>query len=284
MRRLLADQAPRWADLPLRPVPVDGWDNRTYRLGDDLAVRLPTAAGYAAAVDKESTWLPVLAPLLPLPVPEVLLRGEPGHGYPHPWSVRRWIEGEPMDAGLVDDPQLAEDLAAFLRVLHSLDHVGGPGAGEHSFHRGASVAVYDDGTREALEVLADRVDGAAARRVWDDGLAARFEGVPTWFHGDVARGNLLLRRGRLAAVIDFGTSGVGDPACDLVITWTSFAGAAREVFRDAMAADDGAWARARAWTLWKALITAAQSVRDGGQPDPDQLRVIADVLADRLAD
>ena len=101
------------------------------------------------------------------------------------------------------------------------------------------------------------VDTAAARRVWDAGLAAPFDGVPTWFHGDVARGNLLLREGRLAAVIDFGTSGVGDPACDLVITWTSFTGAAREVFRDAMAADDGAWARARAWALWKALITAA---------------------------
>ncbi len=280
VHRLLRAQAPHLADLPVRPVPVDGWDNRTYRLGDDLAVRLPTAQGYAAAVGKEHRWLPVLAPRLPLAVPEVLLRGEPAEGYPHPWSVRRWIAGEPMGPGPVEDVRLATDLAAFLRVLHGLVPADGPAAGEHSFFRGSPPEHYDAETRSAVRDLGHLVDARHCLAVWDAALEARFEGRPCWFHGDVARGNLLLRDGRLVAVIDFGTSGVGDPACDLVITWTSFTGPARGAFREAMGADEGAWARARGWALWKALITLVPQVRAGERPDADVLRVVRDVLAE----
>ena len=151
----------------------------------------------------------------------------------------------------------ARDLARFLVALWGVDATGGPAAGAHSFHRGGALAVYDEETRAALAALGSAVDPAASR-MWDDALAATWTGAPVWFHGDVAEGNLLVDgAGRLCAVIDFGTSGVGDPACDLVIAWTLFDGASRAAFVEGVGQDAAAWARARGWALWKALITVA---------------------------
>ena len=144
--RLVAAQFPQWAGLPVVPVEADGWDNRTYRLGDGLSVRLPTADGYVAGIAKEHRWLPVLAPLLPLPVPECVVLGEPSPELPRPWSVRRWIEGSPVTEE-IDQERFALDLAEFLTSLWAVDADGGPAAGEHSFHRGCSVAAYDEDTR-----------------------------------------------------------------------------------------------------------------------------------------
>ena len=248
VRRLVATQFPRWRDLPVVPVRSDGWDNRTYRLGRDLSVRLPTADGYVPAVEKEQRWLPVLAPLLPLPIPEPVAIGAPSPEFPRPWSVRRWIEGEPVTDG-TDQERLAADLAGFLVALRAVDASDGPVAGEHSFHRGGPLAAYDEETRSCLARL-----GIDDSGVWDAALASRWDRSGVWFHGDVAVGNLLAREGRLAAVIDFGTCGVGDPACDLVIAWTFLDAPARRVFRDEVGLDDDTWARARGWALWKALL------------------------------
>lgn len=257
VHRLLAAQQPQWADLPIEPVAVDGWDNRTYRLGDDLTVRLPTADGYAPAVVKEDRWLRVLAPHLPVAVPEPVALGEPTTEFPRPWSVRRWLPGATVrDAGVRDPVRFATELAAFLRALWSVDASDGPAAGAHSFYRGCPQDHYDDEARSATLELADRVDASRVTAVWQQALDAAYDGPGVWFHGDVADGNLLVREGRLSAVIDFGTSGVGDPACDLVIAWTFFSGAGRSAFRDAVDQDDPTWARARGWALWKALITA----------------------------
>ncbi|WP_433341961.1 aminoglycoside phosphotransferase family protein [Streptomyces sp. CA-253872] len=283
VRRLLAAQFPQWADLPLAPVPVDGWDNRTYRLGEALTVRLPTGPGYVPAVAKEHTWLPRLAPHLPLPVPQVLGEGRPGEGYPHPWSVRRWIEGETV---LSAEPRsrtaLARELAAFARVLWAAP-VDGPAAGEHSWYRGGPPAHYDAATRAYLAELGGVVDTRAAAEVWEAALAAPFTGRPGWFHGDLAPGNLLLREGELAAVIDFGTSGVGDPACDLVPAWGMLEGEAREAFRAAVAQDGGTWARARGWALWKALLVLTEKPQDGDPVREENLRIVRAVLDDHAA-
>ncbi|NUT48161.1 MAG: aminoglycoside phosphotransferase family protein [Saccharothrix sp.] len=272
--RLVASQFPQWADLPVTPVEVDGWDNRTYRLGDAMTARLPTAEGYAPAVAKEHRWLPVLAPLLPVPVPVPLALGEPGEGYPFHWSVRRWLDGRTASVDRVDDlVGFAVSIADFIHALHRVDASDGPAAGAHSFYRGASPGHYDDGTRRALAELAGRVDVGRATAVWEDALRApAWSGPPVWFHGDIASGNLLVDGGKLVAVIDFGTSGVGDPACDLVIAWTMFSGASREAFREAVALDDATWARARGWALWKALITFTGSDREQSR------RVVRDVL------
>ncbi|MFI5693648.1 aminoglycoside phosphotransferase family protein [Kribbella sp. NPDC051586] len=257
VRRLIEQQFPQWADLPVTPVKVDGWDNRTYRLGTDLTARLPTASAYVAAVDKEHTWLPVLAPLLPVEIPTAVAKGAPGFGYPHPWAIRRWISGETASSDTVGDlDEFARSIADFILALQSVDATGGPLAGEHSFYRGASLQHYHDETIEALAVLKGRIDADLAGEVWDAALASVWDRPPVWFHGDIASGNLLVQDGRLSAVIDFGTSGVGDPACDLVIAYTFFSGTSRAAFREAVAQDSAMWARARGWALWKALITS----------------------------
>lgn len=291
VRSLIAAQFPQRAHLPVRPVERGGWDNRTFRLGDELSVRLPSAAGYVPAVEKEQRWLPYLGPRLPVPIPEPVGHGVPGAGYPYPWSVYRWIEGNPVDAGPIADlVGFATDLAEFLVALRAVDPAGGPAAGPHSFWRGGPLEVYDPETRHAITLLAAGSGGpdaagpagralhdgpwpvgAAARAtaIWDEALAATWTGRPVWFHGDVAQGNLLLRDGRLAAVIDFGTCGVGDPASDLRIAWTLFDGRSRAAFREAVDQDEATWSRARGWTLWKALITA---------DDPGSRRVLDELL------
>ncbi|WP_258725533.1 aminoglycoside phosphotransferase family protein [Cellulomonas sp. NS3] len=258
VRRLVARQLPQWADLPVRPVETGGWDNQTFRLGDRMTVRLPTAAEYARAVEKEHRWLPVLAPQLPLPVPVPLALGRPGEGFRFPWSVYGWIEGERAGRDTVQDlTTFAEDLAGFLVALRGVDAADGPAPGLHSWFRGGPLLTYDEQTRDMIEVLGDLVPGDLATQVWETALRATWDGPPVWFHGDVAVGNLLVRDGVLSAVIDFGTCGVGDPACDLAIAWTLFSGESRDVYRERLGVDPGTWARGRGWALWKALLVYA---------------------------
>ncbi|HEY1179390.1 MAG TPA: aminoglycoside phosphotransferase family protein [Phytomonospora sp.] len=275
-RALIAEQFPDWRDLPVRAVERQGWDNRTFRLGDDLSVRLPSADGYVAGVAKEDRWLPVLAEHLDMPVPAPVAVGRPGPGYPFPWSVRRWLPGTTVRDADHDRTALARDLGAFLVALRKVPAEGGPAAGRHSFFRGAHPGVYAGEVYEALAAL--DVDAAACREIWDAATASEWTHEPVWFHGDVAVGNLLSLDGRLSAVIDFGTCGVGDPACDLVMAWTHFEGEERAVFRDAAGLDDDTWRRARGWALWKALIVMAFDADPAQRADAD--RVLAQVLAD----
>lgn len=224
---LLGSQFPQWADLPVSTVELAGWDNTTFRLGDDMLVRLPSADAYAAQVDKEHRWLPVLADHLPLAIPRPLARRGPGCGYPRPWSIYRWLEGEPATIERMGDlKEFALALAEFLAALYSIDATGGPPAGQHSFFRGGPLSTYDTETRAAIGELADQIDTEAATQVWEAALAATWPGPPVWVHGDVAPSNLLVVDGRLSAVIDFGCSAVGDPACDTVIAWTFLFGPA----------------------------------------------------------
>ena len=281
VQRLVGAQFPRWSDLPIRPVEVGGWDNKTFHLGEHMTVRLPSAESYVPQVEKEHRWLPELAPRLPLPIPVPLAKGRPGSGYPFPWSVYPWIEGETATVGRIEDlVEFATTLADFLVALQQIDPTGGPPPGPHNFFRGGSLKVYDAETRQALDALNGRIDTRAASEVWGSALDAVWHGPPVWFHGDVAWGNLLVEEGRLSAVIDFGTSGVGDPSCDLAISWTLFGGESREAFRTVLQPDDATWARGRGWTLWKALITLAGSPNSGSRDPREPRRVIEEVLAD----
>ncbi|RWH84325.1 MAG: aminoglycoside phosphotransferase family protein [Mesorhizobium sp.] len=281
--RLVATQFPRWKDLAVRPVSSGGWDNRTFHLGDHMLVRLPSAAAYALQVEKEHRWLPRLAPLLPLPVPVPLAMGAPADDYPWHWSIYRWIEGETATLERIASlPQFASVLAQFLVALQQIDPAGGPAPGQHNFFRGGPLSVYDGETRQAIAALDGKIDTGAASAVWEAALAATWHRAPVWFHGDVSWGNLLVRQGALSAVIDFGTSGVGDPSCDLAIAWTLFEGKSREVFRAALQADEASWARGRGWTLWKALITVAGHIDINPVEVEKSRRVINEVLADHL--
>ncbi|MFI6264863.1 aminoglycoside phosphotransferase family protein [Micromonospora sp. NPDC051006] len=255
VRRLVAAQFPRWADLPVRPVEEGGWDNRTFHLGDAMTVRLPSDEGYALQVAKEQRWLPVLGPRLPLDVPTPLAQGEPAADYPYPWSVYRWIDGRTARRDRIADlTEFATTLAGFLAALQRVEPSGGPVAGAHSAWRGAPLSTYDEDTRRAIDRLGGRIPVDTVNAIWADALDATWAGPPVWFHGDVAYGNLLVRDGRLASVIDFGCCGVGDPACDVVISWTLLDDESRAAFRDALAVDAATWARGRGWALWKALI------------------------------
>lgn len=183
---------------------------------------------------------------------------EPGQGYPWPWSVYAWIEGERSSLRTITDLTVfAEDLADFLLALWAIDASDGPPAGQHSFHRGGSLAVYDAETRRSITALSGEIDVPLITEIWERALASTWKNRPVWVHGDVAEGNLLVRNGRLAAVIDFGSSATGDPACDLVIAWTLFDEPAARAFRDRVGLDPQTWERARGWGLWKALITVA---------------------------
>lgn len=253
---LIREQVPELAGQPVRPVDVDGWDNSSFRVGQTHLARLPTGEVYAQAVAKEHRWLPILARQLPVAVPEPIRLGRPGCGYPWPWSVYRWLPGEPASTDPIDDLEaFARDIAIFLTALHRISTVGGPEAGEQSFGRGGPLQMYDAEVHTYLSHLPPDIDADQVLSWWREALSSPYSGEPRWFHGDMAPSNLLVRDGRLSAAIDFGTCGTGDPACDLVLAWTFFDDTARRTFRQHLGLDDGAWRRAGAWALWKALAT-----------------------------
>ena len=256
VRELIAQQFPQWASLLITPVLPGGWDNRTFRLGDDKLVRLPSALSYIGQVEKEHLWLPKLAAHLSLPIPTPIAKGAATNLFPWPWSVYGWLDGEPVREELiVDQSEFARSLAGFLKELHQADTLDAPEPGPHNFFRGGSLSTYDGETRAALEMLSDSIDTNGALKIWDAAMSTRWERAPVWVHGDIASGNLLMKDGKLYAVIDFGSSAIGDPACDLTIAWTLLGKEGRHAFRSALSLDHDTWARGRGWALWKALIT-----------------------------
>jgi aminoglycoside phosphotransferase (APT) family kinase protein len=278
VQRLLTDQFPHWAALPVRRVLDSGNDHRMFRLGARFCVRLPSAPGYVPQVHKEQTWLPRLAAQVPLPIPRVHGRGRPSRLFPAPWSVYGWIEGRRASSDDVrDDERFAADLTDFLVALRSADVDGAPAPGLHSGFRGGPVGHWDD----EMQALVRRVSGRERDRavgMWRDALDAPFSGPPVWVHGDTTIANLLVGgNGRLGAVLDFGCSAVGDPACDTVMRWTQFRGAARRTFVRSLRLDDATWARGRGWALWKGLIMITNT--QAGQADLGRY-VLAELFAE----
>jgi aminoglycoside phosphotransferase (APT) family kinase protein len=284
-RRLVDSQFPLWSNLPITEVEADGWDNRSFRLGSELTVRLPSGDWYAKQVEKEQRWLPVLALELPLPIPSPVAWGAPDEGFPYPWSVYGWLEGELASNAPIDDlGAFATTLAGFLNALGRIDATDGPRPGEHNFFRGGPLATYEEEALQALEVLGDEVPRDEVNRAWEDAMTTSWERAPVWLHGDVAGGNLLVRDGRLAAVLDFGSSGVGDPACDVVIAFTFLSDASRDRFRAALDADAATWSRGRGWGLWKALISLVGHLENDSPDAALARRDIEQILADHARD
>jgi aminoglycoside phosphotransferase (APT) family kinase protein len=284
VRRLLAAQFPQWADLPLEQVEHAGTDNAIYRLGEDMSVRLPRIHWAVGQAEKEQRWLPRLAPHLPLAVPVPLATGLPGEGYPWRWSISPWLDGEEATAdGIADLTEAAIDLVRFLAALQRIDPAGGPLARNDNL-RGAPLALYDASTREAIAALDGVIDTGAALAAWEVALQAPdWDRPPVWFHGDVLAGNLLVERGRLSAVIDFGGLGVGDPACDLMSAWSLFAGESRDALRTALAVDDATWARARGHALSQALIALPYYLETNPVIVARSRHAIEEVLADHAS-
>lgn len=279
VRSLIHTQFHRWRNLEVRPVERGGHDNRTYRLGEAMTVRMPSHERYASAVEKEQTWLPVFQSKLSLPIPAPLAQGEPTPEYPLSWSINSWIEGETVTrANIRDMSEFAVDLAAFLKELEAIDVSGGVPAGEQNFHRGGRLSVYDADTRLIIAKLAQTYDSCLLTEVWELALSSNHTEAPLWLHGDVAVGNLLVRNGRLCGVIDFGTMGVGDPSSDLVMAWNFFDSRSRAVFLDKMGFGEETVNRARGWALWKALITYDRN--PPGSETSDWGRRVLDAIVD----
>jgi len=276
VRRLLASQHPQWAELPIERVRSAGTDNAIYRLGDDLAVRLPRIHWAVDNVAKEQTWLPVLAPQLPLAVPVPVAAGEPEEAFPYPWGVVPWLPGELATLDRLDDPvQAALDLAAFVRSLQGVDPTGGP-----KHHRGLPIRLRDDMVRNGVAGIRGEVDAHALTEAWSRVMAAPdHDGPPVWFHGDLAYLNLLAQDGKLTAVIDWGTCGVGDPAIETIIAWSLFPPDARQAYRDTLGVDDATWERGKGWVL-----TGVFGIPYYRNTNPvlvaDKIRAIEAVLAD----
>ncbi|MFB9687900.1 aminoglycoside phosphotransferase family protein [Amycolatopsis plumensis] len=244
VRRLVGTQFPQWAGLPLTRYAPAGSDHVIHRLGDELSVRLPRHAGAIGQAAKEAEWLPRLAPHLPLAVPVPVAVGEPDFGYPWPWAVSRWLDGEVATVeALSGSHEAAVELAGFLTALHRFD-------GETADLAVRPLAARDAATRTAIEEVGDAFDTSALTGLWDAALAApAWAGPPVWCHGDFHTGNLLTAGGRLSAVIDFGELGAGDPACDLMIAFTLMSAGTRATFRTALGVDEATWTRGRGWAL-----------------------------------
>ncbi|GGD61044.1 aminoglycoside phosphotransferase family protein [Paenibacillus nasutitermitis] len=254
--KLINSQFPQWSDLEIKPVKKSGNDNRTFHLGKSMSVRLPSDEAYVPQVEKEQKWLPILAKHLSIPISEPLAKGEPSEYYSYPWSVNKWLDGETLTLENIDDlNQFANDLGKLLVELQSFDASGGPLAGEHNFYRGGDIAVYDDECRAAINNNINTFDKVLLEGIWELALASKWSGEPVWVHGDIAPGNILIKNGKLCALIDFGILGVGDPSCDAAMAWTFFDESSRKIFKNALNFDQETWNRARGWALWKALIT-----------------------------
>ncbi|MFC4911531.1 aminoglycoside phosphotransferase family protein [Actinomadura gamaensis] len=247
VRGLLAEQFPEWADLPIEPVRSSaGTVNAIFRLGGTRSVRLPRRPSGAKGLLREQEWLPRLAPCLPVPVPDLLGRGVPGSAFPRPWSVHRWLDG----AHPAPDADLGRDLAELVLGFRRVPFREGPAS-----YRGGSLREMDAAVRTAIADLEADLDTSLATALWDESVhAPAWDGPPTWTHSDLLPANLLVAGGRLSGVLDFGTVGVGDPACDLMPAWTVLSAPARRDFREALEPDEPTWLRGRGWAFSMALL------------------------------
>lgn len=278
--RLIAAQFPHWGQLPLTEVRSDGTDNAIYRLGDDLAVRLPRRRVVAAEVPRLWRWLPRLAPQLPMAVPKPIARGAPGEGFPFPWLVSEWLDGQDVTGDPnVDLADAAVKLGRFVAALHRIDATGAPSAP----YRGGPLDRLDDRVRgEIRDLGADgTIDPRLATAAWDRALAApAWDRAPVWVHADLYPGNLLARQHRLAAVIDLGGLGAGDPAVDLLPAWAWLTASTRRRFRAQVGPDDATWARGRGWFLGLGIGTLRYYRRTSPSLAASSQRAITEALAD----
>ncbi len=258
---IIEDQFPKYKDLVIKKVKLSGHDNQTFHLGNDFSLRFPSHINYSTQVIKEHTFCAKLQKQIPFQITQPIALGHPSDLFPYHFSINRWIEGEVVTQANIDNKaQLANDLACFLINLQNCETDNGPTPGLHNFYRGGDLSVYHEETLKAIDNQ-DLFDKNKCLEYWLLGVNSIFNKKAVWIHGDVAVGNLLIKDGKLSAVIDFGNMAVGDPSCDYVMAWTYFDHISRQTFINSLQLDKDTLYRARAWALWKALISLHDSTR-----------------------
>lgn len=253
---LAGDQFPQWAGREARPVASPGTVNALFRLGPDVVLRFPLRPDADAErrdeLAREQERVRRVADRVPVAVSRPLGLGRPGPGYEGWWAAYRWIDGATAyDSDTVEGSALARDLAGFVAALRGLDTDGE----DWNHHiRGGLLATNADGVAEALERSTALTDTAAIAELWQRCLAVPPPEVPLWIHADLMPGNLVLRNGRLAAVIDLEMLRVGDPAVDLMPAWNLFDAESRAAYRRALDVDDATWHRGRGWAIVQAIM------------------------------
>ena len=260
---LIKSQFIQYRHLSIKPVQCMGHDNRTFHLGDEMLVRMPSAEAYSTRVRIEQEWLPKLAKNISLSIPKPLHMGVPSKIYPWNWSIYKWIEGKSINAidkNILDLNVIAKQLATFVNELHKIDITNAPMAGmPDCSDRGCHVSIYNHEARVYIDKLKDVIDSKRALQVWEVASNSKWEKAPVWIHGDLAVGNILIKDNQINAVIDFGGMSIGDPACDLVMYWNFFDSKGRDVFKSELKLDESTWNRARGWALWKACFEVVDS-------------------------
>jgi len=277
VKQLIANQFPKWLSSELKVVRPWGTDNAMFKLGDDKVVRLPRISSAADNLQKEIFSLLRLSNQLSLPIPQIISRGIPGESYPFIWTINTWLEGEnPGENNKVEMEQAALDLAKFIADMQSVDSKGA-----HLSVRGKSLMTRDESTKKSIKLLDDIYDVQLLSNIWEESLSqSEWKNDPVWIHGDLHPGNILVKSGKISGVIDFGLSGIGDPACDMKVAWTFLDKGGRSKFRAAVQTDDATWARGRSWAFTMGVVAYPYYKETNPEFAKIAKRAIDEVIAD----
>ena len=267
VRELVGDQFPAWRALPVRAIESQGTVNALFRLGGELAARFPLQPAdvdeLRRVLEREAEAARELLGRTRFPTPRPVALGEPGHGYPLPWSVQSWIPGEvATPENVADSAEFAHDLAEFILGVRAIDTRGRTFSGGG---RGGDITAHDEWMETCFEKSADLLDVARLRPMWAEFRELPRESPDVMTHGDLMPGNVLVARGRLAGVLDVGGLGPADPALDFVAAWHLLDTAPRQRLREALGSDDLEWRRGKAWAFEQAM-GAAWYYRETNRP------------------
>ena len=283
IKRLIDVQFPEYNNLKIKAVKKQGWDNRTFRLGKEKLIRLPSGEYYSEKIIKENNFLPKLAPYLTTKISKPLKIGKPSDIYPFNFAIYDWLEGTSANHLQFSNKELqmiAKDLTVFLNELHCINNLNGPLPGKHNGWGGGELNLFDKDTKNQIGKLRNIINKTKSLDLWEQAKSSKWNKKPVWIHGDFYLGNFLIKNNKLTAVIDFGGMAKGDPAKDLGIAWTFLRNESKEIFKNKIQYNLDTWIRAKGWVLWKATFELCKTKDKNSEYANSQKRIINEVIID----